>query len=197
MVQKRSRSQKRSRQQRKSRSHSQRRSRYQRGGVWYNPFSWFSSEPQYVFGQPEEESIVDKVGSTVKSGLDKADMALASASTAVAEGAQSLAQKTTDVLNTDIDILPQKEPEPIFPSMMPTTNPMGGRSRGRARSMATARASAKARSRHLAKKGGRGLGLTYYATPVDGIKVAQPTYFENYQGGKRRRRTMKRSRSRK
>jgi hypothetical protein len=184
MVQKRSRSQKRSRQQRKSRSRRQRRSRSQRGGVWYNPLSWFSSEPQYYFGQ-EEETIVDKVGNTVKSGLDKADMALASASTAVSEGAQNLVQSTTDVLNTDIPILAPKEPEPMFPSIMPVSSTMGGKSRSRA--------SSKARARYLAKKGGRGLGLTYYATPVEGINVAQPTYFENYNGG-RRRRTMKRSR---
>lgn len=31
----------------------------------------------------------------------------------------------------------------------------------------------------------RGLGLTYYATPVDGIQVAEPTYMEYYKGGRR------------
>lgn len=196
MVQKRSRSQKRSRQQRKSRSRSQRRTRSQRGGVWYNPLSWFSSEPQYYFGQ-EEEGIVDKVGNTVKSGLEKADAAIADASTAAAEGAQKLVQSTTDVLNTDVPVLPSNEPKSTFPSILPTSNTMGGRSRSRSRALAKSRgrSSAKARSRHLAKKGGRGLGLTYYASPVDDAKVAQPTYLENYQGGKRRRtRTMKRSR---
>lgn len=187
MVQKRTRSQKRSRQQRKSRSRSQRRSRYQRGGVWYNPLTWFSPEPQYYFGQPEE-TIVDKVGNTVKSGLDKADVVISDVSNAAVQGVQNVAQATSDVLNTDVPILPEKKPEPFLSSIMPSST-MGGRSRARAR------ARAKARSRHLAKKGGRGLGLTYYATPVDGVKVAQPTYFENYQGGKRRRsRTMKRSR---
>ena len=192
MVQKRSRSQKRSRQQRKTRSRSQRRSRYQRGGVWYNPLSWFSSEPQYYFGQ-QEESIVDKVGNTVKSGLDKADAALASASAAAAEGAQNLVQTTTNVLNTDIPILPSKEPEPTFPTIMPTTNTMGGRSRSR--TLAKSRGRSRASARYLAKAGGRGLGITYYASPVDGVKVAQPTYFEKYQGGKRHRsRTVKRSR---
>lgn len=43
------------------------------------------------------------------------------------------------------------------------------------------------------KKGGRGLGLTYYATPIEPgtLKVAQPTYWINVKGGKRRRKTRK------
>ena len=35
------------------------------------------------------------------------------------------------------------------------------------------------------QQGGRGLGLTYYATPVNGLRVAEPTYMEYYKGGKR------------
>lgn len=35
-------------------------------------------------------------------------------------------------------------------------------------------------------RGGNKLGLTYYATPVSGIKMAEPTYW--IKGGKRRRR---------
>ena len=45
----------------------------------------------------------------------------------------------------------------------------------------------KRRSRTLKKrkmKGGKGLGLTYYATPVSDLKVAEPTTFLKY-GGKR------------
>jgi hypothetical protein len=56
---------------------------------------------------------------------------------------------------------------------------MGGKKRRRSRTM----------------KGGKGgLGLTYYASPVSGIKVAQPTTWINYstKGGSRRRRTNKR-----
>lgn len=188
MVQKRSRSQKRSRQQRKSRSRSQRRSRYQRGGVWYNPLTWFSSEPQYYFGQPED-SIVDKVGDTVKSGLEKADVAITDVSNAALKTAENVVEKTKDVLNTDVQILPEKKPDSMIPSLLPSSS--GGRSRSKGKSRGKSRS--KSRARYLAKVGGRGLGLTYYATPVDGANVAQPTYFENYQGGKRRR-TVKRSR---
>jgi hypothetical protein len=45
-------------------------------------------------------------------------------------------------------------------------------------------------------KGGQSLGLNYYATPVHGLKVAEPTYMEYYKGGKRstrKRSTRKRS----
>jgi len=56
------------------------------------------------------------------------------------------------------------------------------------------------RRRQMRMKGGKSLGLDYYATPVNGIKVAQPTYMEYYKGGKRRRsckrRRTRRSRSR-
>ena len=44
--------------------------------------------------------------------------------------------------------------------------------------------------RHM--RGGQGLGLTYYATPVNGLKVAEPTYMEYYTGGRRKRSTRKR-----
>jgi hypothetical protein len=50
------------------------------------------------------------------------------------------------------------------------------------------------RSRRMRKGGSRGLGLTYYATPVDGIKVAEPTYMEYYTGGKRGKKTRKQHR---
>jgi len=49
----------------------------------------------------------------------------------------------------------------------------------------------KRRSMRMRKGGYRGLGLTYYATPVNGIKVAEPTYMEYYTGGKRGKKTRK------
>lgn len=58
-------------------------------------------------------------------------------------------------------------------------NPIGGKRR---------------RSMRMRKGGYRGLGLTYYATPVDGIKVAEPTYMEYYTGGKRGKKTRKQMR---
>jgi hypothetical protein len=48
------------------------------------------------------------------------------------------------------------------------------------------------RSKQMRMKGGKGLGLDYYATSVNGIKVAQPTYMEYYKGGKRRKTCKKR-----
>ena len=71
-----------------------------------------------------------------------------------------------------------------------TVSAMGGRRRKRCRSM----------------KGGKGgLGLTYYAAPVDGLKVAEPTSWQFYangvnqysvKGGSRKRRARKSRRTR-
>ena len=52
------------------------------------------------------------------------------------------------------------------------------------------------RSRQMRMKGGRGLGLDYYATSVNGIKMAQPTYMEYYKGGRRRKTCKRQSRGR-
>lgn len=55
---------------------------------------------------------------------------------------------------------------------------MGGRRRSKSRKMQ--------RSKYM--KGGKGgLGLTYYATPVSGLKVVDPTYW--IKGGSKRRKT--------
>ena len=60
-------------------------------------------------------------------------------------------------------------PTSTYPT--PTSNPYGGRRRSNR------------------MRGGigasRGLGLSYYASPVDGIQVAEPTYMEYYKGGRR------------
>jgi len=56
----------------------------------------------------------------------------------------------------------------------------------RASTASSAYGGKKRRSKRM--KGGRGLGLDYYATPVDGSDVAQPTYMMNYEGGRRRTR---------
>jgi hypothetical protein len=197
MVQNRSRKQKRTRQRSKSktlrhhRSRSRSRSRSQRAGAWYNPVSWFSSEPQYYSGE-NEETIIDKVGKSVKSGLDTADTALANASTMASEGAQKLVENTKQVLNTDVPLIEAKETDTTYEPTMapaPTITPsstIGGRRR---RSLAKSRS--KSRSRYLAKKGGSRIGVAQYASPVEDIKMAQPTYVESYSGGKKRR-TMKR-----
>ena len=70
----------------------------------------------------------------------------------------------------------------------PTTGAtMGGRRRRRGR-------------RRTMKGGKDGLGLTYYASPVSGLKVAEPTYWINsntnqsIKGGSRRRKSSRKSR---
>ena len=47
------------------------------------------------------------------------------------------------------------------------------------------------------QRGGRPLGLTYYATAVNDIKMAEPTYMEYYKGGSKRRKRRQTKRRRK
>jgi hypothetical protein len=61
------------------------------------------------------------------------------------------------------------------------TSTIGGRQKSR-------------RMRKMRKGGSNNLGLSYYATPVYGMKVAQPTYMEHYIGGRRGKKTRKQMR---
>jgi hypothetical protein len=68
-------------------------------------------------------------------------------------------------------------PAPSYPApSYPAPDPIGGR-----------------RRKHM--RGGIGssnsLGLTYYASPVNGIKVAEPTYMEFYKGGRSKSRRIR------
>jgi hypothetical protein len=167
----------------KSQKRGRNRSRSQKGGAWYNPLSWFRSETIVV---PEEEkTIINRVGESITSGMQNLDNTLASASTAVSEGTTNLINKTSDMLNTDIALTQQpQQPQQVQPTQYSnmTTGVVGGKSRRHRRNL---RSKNKTRSRYSSKKGGRGLGLTYYASPVHDIKTAEPTYLEYYQGGKK------------
>jgi hypothetical protein len=78
-------------------------------------------------------------------------------------------------------------PNPPTPDSNPASNPASNPDSN----PAPAPAPMGGRRRSKRMRGGigtnRDLGLTYYATPVNGIKVAEPTYMEYYTGGRRRR----------
>ena len=58
------------------------------------------------------------------------------------------------------------------PAVAPAVAPAGGRRRSRAK------------SRQMQMRGGKSnLGLTYYATPVSGLNVADPTSWQYYANG--------------
>jgi hypothetical protein len=159
--------------------------RNQRGGAWYDPLGLFtSSETTYV--EPTS-SIVDEA----KKKVDALNASIGSAAettvNAVTDTGKMLVDKVSEPFSSTPDTtssssyLPQAQP-----SQASQTSFNGGKRKRRSRTM----------------KGGKGgLGLTYYATPVSGIKVAEPTtllYYENgtnqysVKGGSKRRKTGKR-----
>jgi hypothetical protein len=87
---------------------------------------------------------------------------------------------TTNSTVASVAPIPNSTVGYVTPTTNSTVGPIGGRK--------------KRRSMRMKKGGYRGLGLTYYATPVDGIRVAEPTYMEYYTGGKRSKKTRKQMR---
>ena len=145
--------------------------RKQRGGDWYNPMSWFSSSDPYA---PPKKSWSDWWSDTTGS----AEASLASASESISSGAQNMMSSANEYLSQDVNVTGQEpiqvQPNPVQPNpvqqnlMQPN---VGGKRR---------------KSRSRSYKGGKGLGITYYATPVTNIKTAQPNYW--IKGGKKSKR---------
>ena len=156
--------------------HKRTKRRNQRGGAWYNPMSWFSgtgTEDPYA----PKKSIFDTITGATTNAVNSANTLVGDAANSVTQGASNISDSISSTLNTNVDVTGTQQPTDAQPQPVPM--PMGGKKRRRSRTM----------------KGGKGgLGLTYYASPVSGIKVAQPTTWINYstKGGSRRRRTNKR-----
>lgn len=174
------------RRQSKTHRRTRHRSRSQKGGAWYNPFSWFGSSQTYV---PEQEkSMVNRIGESISSGIQKVDDTLASASTSISQGATNIVNSTTDLLNKDVSLVAPVIQTPSQPTITYSPSAVGGKRHKR--SLRHNKANRKTRSK-ATSKGGRGLGLTYYATPVSDIKIAEPTYLLNYEGGRKRKSSKK------
>lgn len=162
------------------RSRSQHKSRKVRGGAWYNPLSWFKKEETSSFSLPaEEKPLLQSVGEGTQDLMQKADQKILDASNSISSGVSSASENVQNALNTDIPLVASSEPSPAYTQPTAPAASFGGR------------------RRRQQKAGKGGLGLGYYATSVDGMKVAEPTYWEEYKGGARRsrRRTQRKSRT--
>ena len=161
--------------------HKRTKRRNQRGGAWYNPMSWFSGTGTEVPYAPKK-SIFDTITGATTNAVNSANTLVGDAANSVTQGASNISDSISSTLNTNVDVTGTQQPtdaQSTDVQPQPVPMPMGGKKRRRSRTM----------------KGGKGgLGLTYYASPVSGIKVAQPTTWLNYstKGGSRRRRTNKR-----
>lgn len=145
--------------------HRKTKRRIYRGGDLFSPSTWFSGSS-------------DKAKSVVNS----AESSLGNISNRVSNSFSSLSSYNPFSSSTDSSTS-YSAPAPVYspPASSTTYMPqsVGGRRRRGHRGS----------SRKL--RGGKGgLGLTYYATPVSGLRVAEPTYW--IKGGTKRRRHTRR-----
>ena len=156
--------------------------RNQKGGDLLNPFTWFQGD--------DWGGWFKKATDTTSNLLNSANNTLGTAATNIASGAQSAVETAGKTLSTNIPLTlspvepvlkpepipePMSAPEPIpEPISNPVPNPVQDLSIGGKRRKYTLKG-------RKNMKGG--LGLTYYATPVSNMKVAEPTYWEVYANG--------------
>lgn len=152
--------------------HRRTRRHRQRGG-WWNPFS---SEPEDP--NAPKTSMLGSVGSYFSSATEKANTGLGSIGSSISDSASSWtsslnpwSSSTTTTTNTSASV--PETSSSTYSSPQTTQTQIAGRRRRK--------------SRRKMRGGKGGLGLTYYATDVSNIKMADPTYW--IKGGSRRRRT--------
>jgi hypothetical protein len=152
----------------------------QRGGAWYDPFGLFTSSET----TEPTSSIVDEAKKKVDALNASIGTAAETTVNAVTDTGKMLVDKVSEPFSSTPDTTMSQT---YLPQSQPTQNSyvsQGGKRKRRSRTM----------------KGGKGdLGLTYSATPVSGIKVAEPTTLiypdgtnHSVKGGSRRRKTGKR-----
>jgi hypothetical protein len=169
------------------------RRRSQKGG---GLFDWFSSGSSDNSLTPKK-SWSEWFSGTSNSVLGTASGALNNVTNSVTNSASEFGSNISDALNTDMPLTTQPtdvQPTDVQPTdVQPTNaqptdvyNSVGGR---------------KGKRKGRTMKGGKdGLGLTYYATPVSGLIVAEPTYWINSKtnqyikgGSKRKRKSSRKS----
>jgi hypothetical protein len=142
------------------------RSKTQRGGVWYNPLTWFESENDSPYGQSSSNS------GFFSSAMNNVDNMATGLTNSVTNFGTSVAKKVSEPFSSSPDNtnMSTNTNYTQYQSQQPY-NSSGGKHRRKRRHSKT-------------KKGGKGgLGLTYYATPVSGANVAQPTTLQFYENG--------------
>jgi hypothetical protein len=191
--------------------------RNQKGGDLLNPFTWFQGDDWGGWFS----NIGTKASNTTNNLLNSANNTLGTAASNIASGTQNAIDTAGKALSTNIpltgssdstqsqykpvEVAPiQQEPAKAFQQepvpdkiIQEEPKPIQELSIGGKRRKYTLKG-----RKHM--KGGKGgLGLTYYATPVSNMKVAEPTYWEvyangtnqyNIKGGSKKRKTKRRTR---
>ena len=185
----------RSRNMRRNRS----RGRTKRGGGFMD---FFKSSPQDLKNVPDAQVAPGNSSylPDISSALGSAEGVVSSALGTTEEGLTNLSNKGTELLSSVTNLIPGQAAAATAPTAPAAPGPAPGPGPGSAQGSV----GGYKRSKQMRMKGGKSLGLDYYATSVNGIKVAQPTYMEYYKGGKRsskrsskRRKTKRRSHGKK
>ena len=142
--------------------------KYQKGGFLEGISNFFSS-----VGQKTKD-----VTNSANAGIGNL---MSSASSGVNNLGDNISKMGTGVVNSvqssTNSILSPNNPNPISNTTSMPYNSPGAAS-------PVVQTAGKKRSKRRKMMGGRGLGLTYYASPVSGLKVVKPTY---WIGGKKTR----------
>lgn len=144
------------------RKHRRTRRKGQKGGGWL--YDWFGIGDPETSSQPiyDSQNQLGQPGQNQPGLIQRFDDALGSAGEAVTGAASTVTGAVTNYVSPDQNQM--------------NNAGIGGRRRRNSR-----------RSQRMRQRGGKGgLGLTYYATEVSGLKVAEPTTW--LKGGSRRRR---------
>jgi hypothetical protein len=165
--------------------------RIQKGGNLLNPFTWFQGDDWGGWFS----NIGSKASNTTNNLLSSANNALGSASNSIVSGTQNAFQSASNILNSDVPLTTPSPPlvEPVLPSPLPLPSyedkpviPENNTTLTPPISQPVVHdlsIGGKRRRKKYTQKGGKNLGLTYYATPVSNMKVAEPTYWEVYANG--------------
>ena len=174
--------------------HRRTKRRSQKGG-FLEYFGFGSSEPEDP--NAPKKTLLDSGKEAVQSGLNTTENFLGTASnnatSAISDAAGNVKNSVLGLFSsndTQQSSVPNTSNQPVLVSNQAPMSTQGGRRRRRSKSM----------------KGGKGgLGLTYYAAPVEGLKVAEPKLWQYYangtnqysvKGGSRKRRGRKSRRTR-
>jgi hypothetical protein len=157
--------------------------RRQKGGFW--PFT--SSEPSDPYAQKRTW------GQWFSGATGSAENTLTNIGNSISSGTTNMVNSANNFMKSDVNFTGSQQPsqQPIQQQQYPNQQAYGGKRRRHSRRM----------------KGGKGgLGLTYYAAPVSGLKVAEPDSWQYYanginqysaKGGSRKNKTRKTRRHRK
>jgi hypothetical protein len=186
--------------------------RSQKGGDWLSPSTWFGSSDPYAPKKSIWDSMTGATSSATSSVTqgasnlaNQAEGLLGSAASGITSGVGNAWESTKNMMSTDVDLTGSTAPmstapmstapmstapmstAPMSTATAPMTNSMNSYQNPQQEQQMSSYGG-KRRRRSMTKskimKGGKGgLGLTYYASPVSGIKVAQPTSWQYYANG--------------